>query len=143
MVRSIGVTSYVQDVSRLTDEVARVTSSGYVRGSRATSFSTVRLVARASSCPSHICPVAVYAREVDASWTSIRAYYIRSISCRDCCSLSFYILFCICLGPGVLLVPHTSGSPRTARSCPRRRIVRYYSYNIGGTLYSGISSRFR
>ena len=53
MVWSIGVTSYVQDVGRLTDKVVRTTSSSYVRGSRAASFSTVRLVARASSCPSH------------------------------------------------------------------------------------------
>src|SRR5579862_9742994 len=52
MVLSIGVASYVQDVGRLTNEVARVTSLGYVRGSRAASFSTVRLVARASSRPS-------------------------------------------------------------------------------------------
>src|SRR5579862_1916891 len=55
MARSIRVTSYVQDVGRLTDEVARATSSGYVRGSRAASFGTVRLVARASSCPSQWC----------------------------------------------------------------------------------------
>ena len=55
MARSIGVTSYVQEVGRLTDEVARATSSGYIRGSRAASFGTVRLVARASSCPSHHC----------------------------------------------------------------------------------------
>src|SRR5579862_1137519 len=54
MVRSIGVTSYVQDVGRLTNKVARATSSGYVRGSRAASFSTVRLMARASSCPSQL-----------------------------------------------------------------------------------------
>src|SRR5579862_1578038 len=54
MARSIGVTSYVQDVGRLTDEVARATSSSYIRGLRAASFGTVRLVARASSCPSHL-----------------------------------------------------------------------------------------
>src|SRR5579862_915984 len=45
MVRFIEVTSYVQDIGRLTDEVAKVTSSSYVRGSRAASFNTVRLMA--------------------------------------------------------------------------------------------------
>jgi len=54
MVWSIGVANYVQDVGRLTDEVARATSSGYVRGSQAVSFSTVRLVARALSRLSHL-----------------------------------------------------------------------------------------
>ena len=49
MVLSIGVASYVQDVGRLTDEVARATSSGYVRGSRAASFSTC-WIDRVSRC---------------------------------------------------------------------------------------------
>ena len=60
MVWSIGVANYVQDVGRLTDEVARATSSGYVRGSRAASFSTVRLVARASLRPSQVSNILYY-----------------------------------------------------------------------------------
>src|SRR5579862_4804714 len=49
MMESIRRAIYIHEVGRLTDEVARATSSGYVRGLRAASFSTVRLVARASS----------------------------------------------------------------------------------------------
>jgi len=49
MMESIRRASYIHEVGRLTDEVARATSSGYIRGLRATSFSMVCLVARASS----------------------------------------------------------------------------------------------
>ena len=54
MMESIRRASYIYEVGRLTDEVAKATSSGYVRSSRAASFSTVHLVARASSRSSHL-----------------------------------------------------------------------------------------
>src|SRR5579862_5146742 len=79
MARSIGVTSYVQEVGRLTDEVARATSSGYIRGSRAASFGTVRLVARASSCPSHYSSFPLL--DVASSCELVRGWLVSYGSC--------------------------------------------------------------
>src|SRR5579862_519315 len=81
MVRSIEVISYVQDVGRLTDEVVRATSSGYVRGSRAASFSMVHLVARASSCLSHSsysCGPVRCSLVLELVWTMVRSIGVTS-----------------------------------------------------------------